>query len=161
VVRTRADIGLAEVGKARKAPDMGTVKPVKPAPLPARPKPKLRPRDTSKPLFVEDTNKQKLYKYHISQATVATSRGRYQAALRHLSVARRHINRAPLSYEFGYVFLKLAIRNLHRDRRQARRYLTQAHRSFRAYLQRAPYGKLAPRAKRGLQDVKRLRKQLR
>lgn len=159
LVRSRASLGLARIRRSRSVPDTGTVQPVKQAPLP-EPR-KVAPRSTHKPLFVEDTDKHKLYKYHISQASVATSRGRYHRALDHLKKARRNIDRPPLLFEFGYVNLKLALKHLASNPAQAKKYLGQARKYFRQYLQRAPQGKQAPRARSGLKDVKRLNKQLR
>ena len=163
-VRVLVAIGLAKVGKAKSRPDMGKVKPVKAAPLPKRklrPKPKVPPKGAVRPLFVEDTDKQKLYKYHVSQAAVATSRGKYQLALKHLRKAKRHSNEPALAFDFGFQHLKMAIGALNTDNRKARKHLKKAHGHFKQYLSRAPGGKLAPRAKKGLADVKRLKKQIR
>ena len=162
-VQALAAIGLARLGKASARPNMGKVQPVKAAPLPKmkpRPKPRVQARVSSRrPLFVEDTNKQKLYKYHVSQAAVATSRGKYKLALKHLRKAKKHANEAALAFDFGYQHLKLAIDNIS-TKRVARKHLKKARTYFRRYLNRAPAGKLAPRARKGLADVKRLRKQL-
>ncbi len=162
-VRVLAAIGLARVGKARARPDMGKVKPVKAAPLPTRkpkPKPKVSPKGAPRPLFVEDTDKQKLYKYHVSQAAVATSRGKYKLALRHLNKAKRNSNEPALAFEFGFQHLKLAIGLINTDKRKARKHLGKARGHFNQYLKRAPGGTLAPKAKKGLADVKRLKKQV-
>jgi len=161
LVRSRASLGLARIRRSRSVPDTGTVKPVKQAPLPEPRKPQVVPRSTHKPLFVEDTDKHKLYKYHISQASVATSRGRYHRALDHLEKAKHNIDRPPLLFEFGYVNLKLTLKHLASNPPQAKKYLGQAKKYFRQYLKRAPRGKQAPRARSGLKDVKRLDKQLR
>ena len=162
-VRVLAALGVAKVGKAQASPDMGKVKPVKAAPLPKRaprPKPKTQPRGAPKQLFVEDTDKQGKYKYHVSQAAVATSRGMYKLALMHLRKAKRHSNESALAFEFGYQHLKLALNDLNTNKKRARKHLKKARGFFKKYLARAPGGKLAPRAKKGLADVKRLKKQV-
>ena len=162
-VQVLAAIGLAKVGQGKPRLDMGRVKPVKSAPLPkqkARPKPTvIRPRDR-RPLFVEDSDKQKLYKYHVSQAAVATSRGKYRVALKHLKQARRKADQAPLDFEVGFQHLKLGLGQLTTAPKKARKQLKKARAGFKRYLRRDPAGKLAPRAKRGLADVKRLLRQL-
>ncbi len=162
-VRVLAALGVAKVGKAKASPDMGKVKPVKAAPLPKRvpkPKPRAQPKGAPRQLFVEDTDKQGLYKYHVSQAAVATSRGMYKLALMHLRKAKRHSNEPALAFEFGYQHLKLALNDLNTDKKRARKHLKKARGFFKKYLARAPGGKLAPRARKGLADVKRLKKQV-
>lgn len=159
-VRIRAELALARVGKARSSLDMGKVKPVQPAP-PIEPKTPTNkatnsPGKNANNLLVDDPNKQKLYKYYLTKAALATSRGDYDNALKQLKAAQRQSDQIPLLYEFGFVYLKLALKNMSRPTPTARNHLLTARQYFQQYLHKAPQGRQAPAAQRGLQDITRL-----
>ena len=161
-VSTRANLALARLGKAKKAPDMGEVKPVAPAPLP-RPEPKpavepsqKEPRKHKPPPFLEDTNQLKLFKYHFSRAAVATSTGNYGLALTQLKKAQGYSKQDTVTFEMAVVHLKMAIKKRGKAPAEARKHLLLSKRYFEHFLRRAPSSKQAPKAKRGIKEVEQL-----
>ena len=161
-VRIKAELGLAKAGKARAALDAGTVNKMEEAPLPPAPTPKPPPEKGAKvkPLFLDDTNKQQLYKMQIGRAYLAARRGKYEAALAHLKQAQAQIDQPAVLFEFGQVYLGLAKKNAKAAPDKARKDLAAAKSYFKQYLTRAPHGKQAAAAQAGLRDVTRLLKDL-
>jgi serine/threonine protein kinase/HEAT repeat protein len=173
-VRAQATLGLAGAGKARKAVDMGSVKPVAPIekkdlPEPPRaptkaettPSPTVTPEKPKPPeRVIDDKQKIKQYKFHLSQAAVALGRGKPESALDHLKLAQRFNDPPPVFFEFGQVYFKLALRDLNASPATAKKHLAQAKRYYELYLQRAPTGKQAGLAQKGLRDIERVGKRL-
>ena len=170
-VRSIASMALARIETAKGGPRGGLPKltPARKAPEPAPPKlpspaPVARKSSNGSPPgsldLLQEQSRTTSFNRAFTGATVAASNGQYRTALALLTKARRLDAQAtgPI-YEMGYVHLKLAIRDF-RDparRRRVKRNLDAARRSFAAYLQRAPNGKLAEKARKGLRDCKRLR----
>ncbi len=161
-VSTRANLALARLGKEKKAPDMGKVKPVAPAPLPkpepkpATETPRKGPRKHKPAPFLEDTSKLKKFKYHFSRAAVATSTGNYGLALAHLKKAQRNSKQDTVTFEMAIVHLKMAIKKRGTAPADARKHLLLSKRYFQHFLRRAPSSKQAPKAKRGIKEVEQL-----
>jgi hypothetical protein len=161
-VRTRAELALARLGKGKAELDAGHVKPVQkpelrpppsPAPAPTPGMMSYRPR----PLFVDDRSPQQLYMYHSVRATVAAARGDYEGALGHLRAAQKQRDEPPLLFEFGMVHLRMALQP-NRKPESARAHLASARSYFESYLRRAPGGRLAAKARKGLKDAERIAK---
>jgi len=156
-VRAMANLGLALARPRVGTLDEPTVEPVDPAPLPEVVKQPLKPpaKKSDKPLFVDDSSKQRIYKQQISSAALALRARKYKRALRHLDQARRAQNAPGVIYEYGFVHLTWANRLRGAARRSK---LVKARSYYNQYLRRASRGALAKKAKAGLRDAKRLLK---
>jgi serine/threonine protein kinase/HEAT repeat protein len=170
-VRAAAAVGLAKLPRKGNT-KAAEAKVVKMGPAPAEPKlpekPKTKPGKPGKPVklelsFVEDNRREASYKELIVRAELQLRRGRYLAALRTLSKARRvGKNRAPALFETGRVLMKLAVQaKSGGKKRTARKHAKNARRYYKAYLRKAPRGKQATNARGGVRDAARLLKSLR
>ncbi|PID38764.1 MAG: hypothetical protein CSB49_03855 [Proteobacteria bacterium] len=168
-VRAAAAVGLAKLPRklAGKPPaPTAKVAPVKLAPAPTEPKLPKKPKaaKTDKPVtlelsFVEDNRREASYKELIVRAELQLRRGRYLAALRTLSQARRVGKKRPAAlFETARVLMKLAIQAKRQgDKRKARGYAKSARR----YYQKVRRGNLTAKARGGERDAARLLKALR
>jgi HEAT repeat protein len=161
-VRAAAAIGLARLGRTG-AVSLAQPDRIKPAPVPKltpRAKESIQPpRSDKAQLFViTESSSQQSYKYHVTRAELAARLGKYTDAERHLKAAQSsgHGTSPALLFEYAQLNLRRAIRESDSKRRS--RYLRSARSQFGSYLQRAPGGELAERARKGLRDVARLSK---
>jgi tetratricopeptide (TPR) repeat protein len=82
--------------------------------------------------------------------------GRYNSALRHLKKARKALNKPPIAFETGKIYLKQGLQaERKKDYSHAKKLMKMAAKKFRAYLARAPHGKQAKQARGGLDQVRR------
>jgi len=167
-VRATAELALGRLAKKGKSLDLGKVTPVEapkiepPEPLPP-PIPKVDKKTGEKKtsLFtVDDKSPAELYKQSLTRAGILSRAGKHEAALKALAAAQKAQDNPPVLFELGVVYYAMANKAARQAPDLAREYLQKAKTNYSAYLKRAPGGKLASRAKGGLNDVSRVLKQL-
>lgn len=157
LVRARAAIGLARARNAHAAIaklDRVKVAPVKQPTFPELPKaPPKPPRDDKKPMWVEpDVNSaQQLYNRYMASAEVASSRGRYDLALKLYEKARAQQDTAAVHCDMGQIMLRRFLRGIEKTTAL----LTRAQKKFEECLRRANTKRLRRKAQAGRRDVGR------
>lgn len=149
--------------------ETNNVQPIKVAPtpkaptLPTKPRPAKPGQSETEINFVQDSRQEASYKELIVRAELQVRGGRFKAALKTLSKARRiGKDRPPALFETGRVLFKIAIQKKSQgDKKSAARYGKRAKQFYIKYLQKAGnLGKQASNARAGIRDVKRLLRHL-